>query len=96
MTRPINPYAVLALAIVLPGAGHVVIREALRGLVFAFFVLFFSVLTYMTTTPDQSFIGRHAGGLFVWALSIPDAYRRARLRYATAGRIAAQETSASR
>jgi hypothetical protein len=79
MVKPINPYAVLFLAIVLPGAGHVAIRQAPRGLVFAFFVLFFAVLTYMTTTPDQSFIGRHAGGLFIWALSIPDAYRRARL-----------------
>ena len=29
----------------------------------------------------QSFIGRSAGGLFVWALSIPDAYRIARIRY---------------
>jgi hypothetical protein len=80
MTKPIHPYAVLALAIALPGAGHVAIREAPRGLVFAFFVAFFSVLTYMTTTPDQSFIGRHAGGLFIWALSIPDAYRRAALK----------------
>lgn len=34
----------------------------------------------MTAPPDRSFIGRHAGGLFVWALSIPDAYRRARVR----------------
>lgn len=88
MRKAINPYLVLALAVILPGAGHVVIREAPRGLVFAFFVLFFSVLTYMTTTPDQSFIGRHAGGLFVWALSIPDAYRRARMKYVTASRIA--------
>ncbi|MBN9236569.1 MULTISPECIES: hypothetical protein [Phyllobacteriaceae] len=88
MKKTINPYLVLALAIVLPGAGHVAIREAPRGLVFAFFVLFFSVLTYVTTTPDQSFIGRHAGGLFVWALSIPDAYRRARMKYTTANRIA--------
>lgn len=81
-TKPVNPYLVLALAIVLPGAGHVVIKEAPRGLLFAFFAVFFSVLSYMTTTPDQSFIGRHAGGLFVWALSIPDAYRRARIRSA--------------
>ncbi len=80
MTRPINPYLVLALAIVLPGAGHVAIREAPRGLVFALFVILFSIVTYQTTTPDQSFIGRHAGGLFVWALSIPDAYRRAALK----------------
>ncbi|WP_144379071.1 hypothetical protein [Mesorhizobium amorphae] len=94
MIKRINPYLVLALAVVLPGAGHVAIREAPRGLVFAFFVLFFSVLTYMTTTPDQSFIGRHAGGLFVWALSLPDAYRRARMRYAMADRTAT--TSANR
>lgn len=95
MTKPVNPYLVLALAIALPGAGHVAIREATRGLVFALFVVSFSVLTYMTTTPEQSFVGRHAGGLFVWALSIPDAYRRARLKYAMAHR-AGEATPGSR
>ena len=84
MSKPLNPYLVLFLAIVLPGAGHVAIGEARRGLAFALFVVLFSVLTYMTTTPEQSFIGRHAGGLFIWALSIPDAYRRARFRAASA------------
>jgi hypothetical protein len=83
MPKPLNPYLVLALAIVLPGAGHVAVRQATRGLAFAFFVVLFSLITYSTTTPDQSFIGRHAGGLFVWALSIPDAYRRGRIRSAT-------------
>ena len=82
--KPLNPYLVLALAIMLPGAGHVAVGEPRRGLAFAFFVLLFGVLTYATTTPDHSFIGRHAGGLFIWALSIPDAYRRARLRAASA------------
>ncbi|GCA48053.1 MULTISPECIES: hypothetical protein [Sinorhizobium] len=80
MAKPINPYLVLILATMLPGAGHVALRDAARGLAFAFFVVFFSVITYMTTPPDRSFIGRHAGGIFVWALSIPDAYRRARIR----------------
>ena len=89
MARQPHPYFVLALAIALPGAGHVAIREASRGLVFACFVVLFSVLTYMTTTPEQSFIGRHAGGLFVWALSIPDAYRRGRLNFVLAGSPAA-------
>ena len=84
MTRPLNPHLVLALAILLPGAGHVAVGEPRRGLAFAFFVLLFGALTYATTTPDHSFIGRHAGGLFIWALSIPDAYRRARLRAASA------------
>jgi len=82
MAKPINPYLVLGLALILPGAGHVAAGEARRGLAFALFVVLFSILTYMTTTPDRSFIGRHAGGLFIWALSIPDAYRRARIRSA--------------
>ncbi|MXN45231.1 hypothetical protein GR138_08520 [Shinella kummerowiae] len=79
MGKEPNPYLVLALAVALPGAGHVAIGEPRRGLTFALFVMLFAILTFMTTTPDQSFIGRHAGGLFIWALSIPDAYRRARL-----------------
>ena len=79
--RPLHPYAVLALAILLPGVGHVAIGQAQRGLVFAFFTLLFGLLTYMASSPEQSFIGRHAGGLFIWALSIPDAYRRARIAY---------------
>lgn len=84
MTRPINPYLALLLAIALPGAGHVAIGDPRRGLAFAFFVLLLGALTYVTTTADHSFIGRHAGGLFVWAMSIPDVYRRARIRAAQA------------
>lgn len=76
---PLNPYVVLALAVVLPGVGHVAIGQPQRGLVFASFTLLFAFLTFILSTPEQSFVGRHAGGLFIWALSIPDAYRRARL-----------------
>lgn len=36
MAKPINPFLVLMLATVLPGAGHVAIRDATRGLAFAF------------------------------------------------------------
>lgn len=80
-SRPINPYVVLALATVLPGAGHVAVGQPQRGLGFAFFALLLAVLSWHTTTPEHSFIGRAAAGLFVWALSIPDAYRIARIRY---------------
>lgn len=80
--RPLNPYVVLGLAILLPGVGHVAIGQAQRGLVFASFTLLLGLLTTMVSSPEQSFVGRHAGGLFVWALSIPDAYRRARVAYA--------------
>jgi len=81
MTRPPNPYLVLALAILLPGVGHVALGQQLRGFGFAFFSLLLALMTWHLTTPEQSFVGRTAGGLFVWALSIPDAYRIARLRY---------------
>ena len=84
--RPLNPYVVLTLAILLPGVGHVAIGQPQRGLVFAFFTLFFGLLTYAVSTPEQSFVGRHAGGFFVWALSVPDAYRRARIAHAAASR----------
>jgi hypothetical protein len=81
MRRPWNPYLVLALAVVLPGAGHVALGQQIRGFGFAFFTLLLALLTWHIAPADRSIIGRTAGGLFVWALSIPDAYRIARLRW---------------
>ena len=78
---PINPYVVLAIATLLPGGGHVAAGQPERGLVFAFFTLMLAILTWHFSGPEQSFIGHSAGGLFVWALSIPDAYKIARIRY---------------
>lgn len=78
---PWHPYAILALATVLPGAGHVALGLPYRGLGFAFFALLMALFSWHTTTPEHSFVGRAAGGLFVWALSIPDAYKIARLQY---------------
>jgi hypothetical protein len=78
---PLNPYIVLAIAVLLPGAGHVAIGQPNRGLGFAFFTMLLALLSWFTTTPERSFIGRIAGGLFVWAISIPDAYKLARIRY---------------
>jgi hypothetical protein len=80
--RPVNPYLVLGLAIVLPGVGHVAAGLPCRGLVFVFFMLLFGWITFHLTTPDQSLIGRYAGGLFIYAISITDAYKWARFRSA--------------
>jgi hypothetical protein len=79
--RPLNPHVVLVIAVLAPGAGHVAIGEPERGLRFAFFALLLAVVTWHFSSPAVSFVGRSAGGLFVWALSIPDAYKLARMRY---------------
>jgi hypothetical protein len=79
---PLHPYVILAVAIVLPGFGHVLCAQPTRGLVFQVFMILLGIVTWHLTTPDHSFVGRIAGGLFVYAISLPDAYRIARLRWA--------------
>lgn len=84
--RPWHPWLVLAVAIVLPGAGHVMLRMPQRGLVFLFFILLLGWITWHLTTPDQSLVGRWAGGLFIYAISILDAYKLAKIRQIQAQR----------
>ncbi len=80
-TRPLNPHIILALAILLPGAGQVFNREPVRGLIFVFFILLLGGFTLQTAAPEVSIVGKLAGGIFVYAVSIYDAYKRARIRY---------------
>ena len=80
---PFHPYTVLLSAILLPGSGQVMVGQPQRGFGFAFFALLLALVSWHTTTPEHSFVGRSAAGLFVWALSIPDAYRIARIKYET-------------
>lgn len=79
--RPPNPHLVLATAIVLPGCGHLLLGLQQRAMTFLFFILLLGLVTAQLAPPDRSFLGRYAGGLFVYALSLTDAYRLARLRY---------------
>jgi hypothetical protein len=83
VTRPPpNPYLVLAVAILLPASGQVMNRQPYRGLIFLFFILLLGGYTLQTAAPDVSIVGKLAGGLFVYAMAIYDAYRTARIRYA--------------
>jgi len=79
---PANPHLVLAAAVVLPGSGHVMLGVPVRGLQFLFFMVILGWITTKVAPPDASFIGRHAGGFLIYALSILDAYRMARMRHA--------------
>jgi hypothetical protein len=78
--RPPNPYLVLAVAIVLPGCGQVMNRLPVRGLMFVGFMLLLGAYTLKTAAPDVSIVGKFAGGIFVYAMSLFDAYHHARVR----------------
>lgn len=77
---PLNPRLVLAAALILPGSGQVLNRQPVRGLMFLFFILLLGGYTLKTAAPDVSIIGKLSGGIFVYAMSIFDAYKQARIR----------------
>jgi hypothetical protein len=82
LRRPLNPYVVLLAAILLPGSGYVLCGQTRRGFTMQMFMLVFAIVTWHLAPPTASFVGRLSGGLFVYALTIPESYRLARLRWA--------------
>jgi len=78
---PLHPYTVLLIALLLPGMGQVVNGTPGRGFTMVSFTVLLGWVTYYTTTPDQSFLGRYAGGIFVYSIAVIDAYRWARYRW---------------
>lgn len=77
---PRSPYLVIFVAMVLPGMGQVMNNTPARGLLMLFFMLCLGVVSYQLTTPDHSLLGRFAGGLFIYSISVMDAYKWARVR----------------
>ncbi len=77
----LHPYWVMLIGILLPGVGQVLNNMALRGITMVFFIIILGWASFHTTTPDQSVLGRYAGGLLIYAISLLDAYRWARYRW---------------
>jgi hypothetical protein len=77
---PMNPYLVLAIAIVLPGMGQVLNNAVKRGLLMVVFMVLLGYFTAKVADPSVSIIGRYAGGFFVYAISVMDAYYWAKFR----------------
>jgi hypothetical protein len=94
--KPMHPYAILALSIMLPGSGHVFSGVPVRGLQFLFFMIVIGWATSKIAPEQASFIGRFAGGFFIYALSILDAYKIARVKWETWRRAAEQKEPARR
>ncbi|MEX3935223.1 hypothetical protein AB4Y32_26095 [Paraburkholderia phymatum] len=79
--RPVHPYIVLLAAVLLPGAGQLINRMPTRALIMLFFMLSLGFVTMQLAAPGRSFIGRHAGGVFIYAIAVMDAYLIARYRW---------------
>jgi hypothetical protein len=79
---PVNPYLILLASLILPGSGHVWLGLAQRGLMFLFFILILGWVSSHIMPSHFSFIGRHIGGIFVYGVSVIDAYKTARIRFA--------------
>jgi hypothetical protein len=79
---PLHPYWVLLIAVLLPGVGQVVNNTPKRGIMFLFFIMALGWVSMHLAPPQASFVGRYAGGFFIYAISIMDAYRWARYRWA--------------
>ncbi|MFN0114357.1 MAG: hypothetical protein ACKVPY_06740 [Paracoccaceae bacterium] len=85
MRRPLPPALVALVAVLLPGVGQVLNRQPYRGIGFLFFMLLLGAVTLKTAAPEVSVVGKLSGGIFVWAMSVFDAYRSAKLRAALSG-----------
>lgn len=79
---PLSPYLVLLTAIVLPGMGQVLNNTPVRGLSMIMFAIVLGMVTYQLADPRVSAVGHFAGALFVYAISLTDAYHWARVRCA--------------
>jgi hypothetical protein len=78
---PRNPRLVLLAAIVLPGSGHVLQGRAPRGLMFLFFTIILGWASSHVMPETASFFGRHIGGIFIYGMSIIDAYKWSKVKW---------------
>jgi hypothetical protein len=69
---------VLLVAIVLPGFGYALCGQARCGFIMQMFMVALALVTWHLAPPAASLAGKLAGGLFVYALSLPETYRLAR------------------
>jgi hypothetical protein len=78
---PFHPLLVLLIAILLPGVGQIANNQLNRGLLFAFTTVALGYVTSKYAAADASIVGRYAGGFFIYAIAIMDAYRWAKVRW---------------
>ena len=80
LQKPVNPKWVLLIAILLPGMGQVMNNSPKRGFFMACFMIILGLITFNLAQPHISMVGRLAGGIFIYAISVLDAYYWAKYR----------------
>lgn len=84
MTKPPrNPTLVLLAAVLLPGSGHVAMGLAQRGLTFLFFMIVLGWAGNRVMPETVGYFTRHVGGIFIYGVSVIDAYKTARIKWET-------------
>ncbi|MBU2601226.1 MAG: hypothetical protein KKA32_03555 [Actinobacteria bacterium] len=93
---PKKPYSVTLVtvaAMLLPGSGQVLNGHPVRGITMQFFMMLMAFITYQVTDPDISFVGRIAGGILVYLVSVLDARGMAVRRMRAWERATSPETA---
>lgn len=80
LQHPVAPQWVLLIAILLPGMGQVVNNTPQRGFFMACFMIMLGLITFNLAQPQISMVGKLSGGIFIYALSVMDAYYWAKYR----------------
>jgi hypothetical protein len=78
---PLAPILVLVIAILLPGMGQVINNTPVKGFVMITFMIILGLITFNLAQSHISMVGKLAGGIFIYALSIMDAYYWAKYRW---------------
>lgn len=66
---------ILICAAIIPGSGHVILKKPVRGLMLVFWMLALGFISYKLTDESISIVGRYAGGIFVYILSLLEVIR---------------------
>jgi hypothetical protein len=78
--KPLDSKFVLLIAILLPGMGQVINNAPKRGFFMACFMIILGLITFNLAQPNISMVGKLSGGIFIYAISILDAYYWAKYR----------------
>ena len=80
LLKPLDAKLVLLVAILLPGMGQVINNAPKRGFFMACFMIILGLITFNLAQPHISMVGKLSGGIFIYAISILDAYYWAKYR----------------